>query len=1153
MGVSGESLPSPGKRKNPARNQNDHRFFPQNRSNIDQPIQVLMEDDDNLPSSTLKKPSKLRNPVKEPPTPQNGMNVSVGGGTALALTEYTSGREQEANMPSIVSIKPGKDYSTDKFVRDIQIRREDLESFLSYITLLHRFSYEGDTNAQTEEDRAIGDVIRSLGYRCVTLTRKKLQNSDDSNTKYIRIKSGATGESNTDFAVLGVNYYSETRDRMSLIIQEKATNPTHGEGEAYLIVKGTDKSMKGCFKMSDHDKNALRELLNSYRAAGLRPLVYGYIKLSAIHVRRFQEVSNEIKRAQREQLEAQEVLSLELERDLTYLGCLVTQENVSNSAVTLTKSLTQAGISVSILSGDTKENTLNVAQSLNLVAGGIAGNKNLYLIGSQYDEIERSLRRMLDVICEDLKTQNKQEMVTAQAEADTNVSSKKDPKASARVKELDRIKDVAFNVAKKQAKILKKQQGIKEQNLKKDVLEYGVGRPHDQNQDNRRNSDQNVEDVEEEDHTDPEFEHEEDGGYEEKDPTQEKLVLKSKIRLNLFEESLLAPFRLLPKSIPRRALIIRGSTLKEICANDLLMKQLRAVLYACDRVIGFGMLPLHKVMFVKLLKDLSQTVMAIGDGYNDIGMLQEASIGVQLINRNVPLIFGDAIVSNLQGIQNAIFSRTISLHRNLIILAASYIWICLSQIGFYVPLYFQATMNNEFFLKDLKSIVLINLAVLAGWSIFESPYNKQMLENFPVIYSEQKVLRRTIPVMFVSTILMSFLECTMILFAFSQFSLLENNFVVSIQHVEICLVFVSAINSAIKLGFCYSYSTNSFTRRTACAFICAFSYCLIILFTRGYWLSENTDVLEDLSFHLIISDKSLMSSVAICILVPSFINWTVFEIGKTYCISIATRAIQNAEREIILMNHSNESRTGWEASNNKSSYFIHQRQISAIRQSMNGTKLLELKIYLNWFVKYTLESRFSSRFNFTTLVSYLKTLTHGVVRNVSITAVGGVRKLLTLDLFNYHVGLKHFSNFISERVERKKFRKYLLAARQGDIRMQMYFYLLLFVSNYVVGILSDQFGYNYMLDTSVPYKLVGVLVMIYVLSFQSLSRHSRMLMLAFGVFSSLVTMVMVIFSHNRFDMNLIDFVTSRLWFTSLLETVDSLCLVSVHLIVRLLR
>ena len=1151
--VSGESLPSPGKRNAKATTNN---FFPGNRSNIDQPIQVLMDDEEPVPSaSTTKKNNRPKNPPREAPTPQNVNNISIGGATGMALTDYTSARDAEANMSSIVSIKPGKEYTTDKFVRDIQIRREDLESFLNYVTLLHRFSYEGDANAQTEEDRAIGDVIRSLGYRCVTLTRKKLQGSEDNNTKYIRIKSGATGESNSDFAILGVNYYSETRERMSLLIQEKTSNPTHGEGEGYLIVKGTDKSMKGLFRMSEQDKNAMRELVNSYRAAGLRPLVYGYSRLTASRVRRFQEVSREIVRAQREQLEAQEALSLELERDLTYLGCLVTQENVSNSAVSLTKSLIQAGISVSILSGDTRENTLNVAQSLDLVAGGIAGNKNLFLIGSHYDEIERSLRRMIDMICEDLKTQNKQEMATAQTEADLNSINKKDQRSKQKVKELDKIKENAFNAAKKKAKICKRMQGLKDKTNKVlDGLESPDGkRSNDDGMEPAPSLEDGADDFEGGDQPEPDFEHEEEGGYDPQDSARDKLATRTKLKLTPYEEGLLAPFRLLPKSITRRALIIRGATLKEIFAHDILVRQLRAVLYACDRVIGFGMLPLQKVVFVNLLKDLGQTVMAIGDGYNDIGMIQEASIGIQIINRNVPLVFGDAIVNNLEGVERAIFSKTISLHRNVILLAITYVWICLSQVAFYVPLYFQATMNSEFFLQDQKTILLINLLVLTGWAIFESPYNKQMLECFPVSYSEQKVLRRTLPVIFVSATLMSFIESTLVMFALSQFSLFSDVYALSIEHMELCLVFVSAVNSAIKLTFCYSYTTSSFKGRLLVGGFLIVLYTIIILLSRSHLFGSQSDIVQTIDWQEIWGNLSIITSGVICVLVPSLINWIGFELGKTYCVSIATRAIQKAEREIILLNYANESRLHWRGSENQSSYFVNERQIAAIKNSLNSVKLLELKVYLNWFVKYTLESRFSSRFNFTTLVSDLKKLTHGVVRNVGLTSVGGVRKLLTLDLFNYHVGLQYFTNFISERVERKKFRNYLIAARQGDIRLQMCFYCLLLVANYLVGFFSESFGYNYMLDTTVPYKLVGLLVIIYVLSFQSLSRNSRLIMVAFGVISTVITLVMNIFSHNRFDMNLIDFATSRLWLTSVLETVDSLCLVSAHLLLRLIR
>lgn len=35
--------------------------------------------------------------------------------------------------------------------------------------------------------------------------------------------------------------------------------------------------------------------------------------------------------------------------------------------------------------------------------------------------------------------------------------------------------------------------------------------------------------------------------------------------------------------------------------------------------------------------------MAIGDGYNDISMLKEATVGIQLFNPNVALDFGDII------------------------------------------------------------------------------------------------------------------------------------------------------------------------------------------------------------------------------------------------------------------------------------------------------------------------------------------------------------------------------------------------------------------------------------------------------------------------------------------------------------------------------
>lgn len=39
--------------------------------------------------------------------------------------------------------------------------------------------------------------------------------------------------------------------------------------------------------------------------------------------------------------------------------------------------------------------------------------------------------------------------------------------------------------------------------------------------------------------------------------------------------------------------------------------------------------------------------MAVGDGYNDIAMIQEAKIGVQITETHVGRIFGDILVDNL--------------------------------------------------------------------------------------------------------------------------------------------------------------------------------------------------------------------------------------------------------------------------------------------------------------------------------------------------------------------------------------------------------------------------------------------------------------------------------------------------------------------------
>ena len=43
----------------------------------------------------------------------------------------------------------------------------------------------------------------------------------------------------------------------------------------------------------------------------------------------------------------------------------------------------------------------------------------------------------------------------------------------------------------------------------------------------------------------------------------------------------------------------------------------------------------------------SQTVLAVGEGLNDMNMIEEADIGIQLSHPEVPYNFGDIIVKDI--------------------------------------------------------------------------------------------------------------------------------------------------------------------------------------------------------------------------------------------------------------------------------------------------------------------------------------------------------------------------------------------------------------------------------------------------------------------------------------------------------------------------
>ena len=80
-----------------------------------------------------------------------------------------------------------------------------------------------------------------------------------------------------------------------------------------------------------------------------------------------------------------------------------------------------------------------------------------------------------------------------------------------------------------------------------------------------------------------------------------------------------------------RALVIEGAALAYLLGDPLLEELLFAVASCCDAVIACRVSPKQKALLVKLVRNYvspTPVTLAIGDGANDVGMIQEAHVGI---------------------------------------------------------------------------------------------------------------------------------------------------------------------------------------------------------------------------------------------------------------------------------------------------------------------------------------------------------------------------------------------------------------------------------------------------------------------------------------------------------------------------------------------
>jgi len=81
----------------------------------------------------------------------------------------------------------------------------------------------------------------------------------------------------------------------------------------------------------------------------------------------------------------------------------------------------------------------------------------------------------------------------------------------------------------------------------------------------------------------------------------------------------------------KRGLVVEGAALKHLLGDPVLEEMLFAVASCCESVIACRVSPIQKALLLKMVRKYvspTPTTLAIGDGANDVGMIQEAHVGI---------------------------------------------------------------------------------------------------------------------------------------------------------------------------------------------------------------------------------------------------------------------------------------------------------------------------------------------------------------------------------------------------------------------------------------------------------------------------------------------------------------------------------------------
>jgi magnesium-transporting ATPase (P-type) len=199
------------------------------------------------------------------------------------------------------------------------------------------------------------------------------------------------------------------------------------------------------------------------------------------------------------------------------------------------------------------------------------------------------------------------------------------------------------------------------------------------------------------------------------------------------------------KNSLKKPLLLNGNLVKLVSLSkdkDLLV-YLKLIMLFTDRLIGFDLDSSQKVFLLNLLKSNKKTVVAVGDGFNDIGMLSSAHASVQVFSQSVPLITSDIVIHQLSGLSDLYFDSGFKATRNIFHASLLYIWMLSAKSTIVLILFYLTALSHS--TLGLWPLIVISICLLLDVGIFgmtNSGIDESILMEIPALSRENSILKQ---------------------------------------------------------------------------------------------------------------------------------------------------------------------------------------------------------------------------------------------------------------------------------------------------------------------------------------------------------------------------------------------------------------------------